>query len=112
MIIRLVTEAGYQEIRGVVGLQHLSAIGLDHQQRFGMRHARRNDRECCDDNGQFNGKRETRAEENALSDSGPLRPAFEEEVLTCDVRVSSVSGAVGYGGANLYNAGPGKSLCD
>src|ERR1700687_2672605 len=36
-------------------------------------------------------------EENALSDSGPLRPACEQEVLACDVRVSSVSGAVGYG---------------
>src|SRR3977135_172662 len=40
---------------------------------------------------------EAMGEENALSDSGPLRPAFEEEVLGCDVRVSSVSGAVCYG---------------
>src|SRR6266853_6883840 len=46
-------------------------------------------------------------EENTLSDSGPLRPAFEKEVLACDVRVSSVSGAVAYGSANLYRlAGP------
>src|SRR3982074_1963197 len=40
---------------------------------------------------------EATGEANALSDSGPLRPAFEEEVLVCDVRVSSVSGTVGYG---------------
>src|SRR3982074_406192 len=41
---------------------------------------------------------ETTGEENALSDSGPLRPASDEEVLACDIRVSSVSRAVGYGG--------------
>jgi hypothetical protein len=44
-------------------------------------------------------------EENALSDSGPLRPAFEKEVFAYDVRVSSVSGAVGYGERNLYRLG-------
>jgi hypothetical protein len=36
---------------------------------------------------------EAAGEENALFRSGPLRPAFEEEVFTSDVRVSSVSGA-------------------
>src|SRR5258707_15146766 len=52
-------------------------------------------------------------EENALSDSGPLRPAFEKEVLACEVRVSSVSGAVAYGSAKLYPPdGPEPRLCD
>src|SRR5260370_24446799 len=41
-------------------------------------------------------------EENALSDSGPLRPAFEKEVLACEVRASSVSRAVACVNANLY----------
>ncbi|MDI1266182.1 MAG: hypothetical protein PS018_23305 [bacterium] len=36
---------------------------------------------------------EAAGEENALFRSGPLRPAFEEEVFRSDVRVSSVSGA-------------------
>jgi hypothetical protein len=50
---------------------------------------------------------EAAGEENALLRSGPLRPAFKKEVLITDVRVSSVSGTVAYGGANLYRlAGP------
>src|ERR1700694_3516507 len=54
---------------------------------------------------------ETTGDENALSDSGPLRPALEEEVMRCDVRVSSVSGAVGYGSTNLYRlSGPEQRL--
>ena len=39
----LVTEAGYQGIGGVFGLQHLAAVGFDHEQRFGLRDARRDD---------------------------------------------------------------------
>jgi hypothetical protein len=36
---------------------------------------------------------------------------LNKEVLTYEVRVSSVSGAVGYGGANLYRlAAPEQSV--
>src|SRR5260221_4929989 len=42
---------------------------------------------------------ETTGEKNALSDSGRYEdPPFKEEVLTCEVRVSIVSGVVGYSG--------------
>src|SRR5260221_1181246 len=40
---------------------------------------------------------EAEGEEDALLRSGPLSPAFDEEVLISDVRVSSVSGAVAHG---------------
>src|SRR3954454_21683215 len=47
--------------------------------RQASRSRRSNERMAC----------ETTREENALSDSGPLRPACDEEVLTYDVRVSN-----------------------
>src|ERR1700730_5876381 len=48
---------------------------------------------------------ETTGEENALSDSGRYEdPPFQEEVLTCEVRVSIVSGVVGYGGCKTITA--------
>src|SRR3954466_13880309 len=71
--------------------------------RQASRSRRSNERMAC----------ETTREENALSDSGPLRPACDEEVLTYDVRVSIVSVGVGYGGFKLT---PGyrsiTRLCD
>ena len=67
---------GIPGIGGVLGLQHLAGIGLDQQQRFGMRDARRNDSERCDKQRSSSTVTcEATGEENALSDSGPLRPA-------------------------------------
>src|SRR5512140_3087197 len=62
-----------------------SADGLPHAQGAGrrcraLRQRRSSSTMIC----------EAAGEEDALSDSGPLRPAFEKEVLTCDVRVSTV----------------------
>src|SRR6476620_2827949 len=56
---------------------------------------------------------ETTGEKNALSDSGPLRPACEEEVLTCDIRVQACPGPSATADSNLYRlADPEQRLCD
>src|SRR5438045_9061457 len=61
-------------------------VHFEEQQRQALRRQRSSSTMTC----------ELTARENAQSDSGPLRPASVEEVIKCDVRVSSVSGAVGY----------------
>jgi hypothetical protein len=38
--------------------------------------------------------------------SGPVETPFAKEILACDIRISSLSGAVGYGGPQTYTGLP------
>src|SRR5665811_339587 len=56
---------------------------------------------------------EATGEENALSDSGPLRPASEEEVLACEFGFQACPAPPVTAAANLYRlAEPEQRLCD
>jgi hypothetical protein len=63
------------------GLEHLSGVGFNHEQRFGLRDLDVANASAATARIRFNGRLRSNGQENTRFRSGPLRPAFDEEVV-------------------------------